>query len=497
MEQPLIIYNTLTRQKELFRPLNPGHVGMYVCGPTVYGDAHLGHARPAITFDLLFRYLKHIGYKVRYVRNITDVGHLEHDADEGEDKIAKKARLEQKEPMEVVQYYLNRYHKAMDALNVLPPSIEPHASGHIIEQIAYVQKILDAGYAYVSEGSVYFDVKKYAEKFNYGILSGRNVNELLETTRELDGQDEKRNACDFALWKKAQPEHIMHWPSPWSEGFPGWHLECSTMGEKYLGDQFDIHGGGLDLLFPHHECEIAQSCAAKGKPTVNYWMHNNMITIDGKKMGKSYGNFITLDEFFTGTHPKLQQAYSPMTIRFFILMAHYRSTVDFSNEALQSAEKGMKRMNEGYANIARIKVAAESAATAETLKMIENTEQAMYEAMNDDLTTPVVISNLFELVSLINKIIDGKAVIGQTGLDKLTAVFKTFFFDILGMKDESVAGADNAKSEAYKGAVDLLLEVRAQAKANKDWATSDLIRNKMAELGFVVKDTKDGATWSI
>ena len=487
----------MSRTKQPFKSIVPDHVGMYVCGPTVYGDGHLGHARPAITFDILYRYLQHIGYKVRYCRNITDVGHLEHDADEGEDKIAKKARLEQKEPMEVVQYYLNRYHKAMDALNVLPPSIEPHASGHIIEQIAYVQKILDAGYAYVSEGSVYFDVKKYAEKFNYGILSGRNVNELLETTRELDGQDEKRNACDFALWKKAQPEHIMHWPSPWSEGFPGWHLECSTMGEKYLGDQFDIHGGGLDLLFPHHECEIAQSCAAKGKPTVNYWMHNNMITIDGKKMGKSYGNFITLDEFFTGTHPKLQQAYSPMTIRFFILMAHDRSTVDFSNEALQSAEKGMKRMNEGYANIARIKVAAESAATAETLKMIENTEQAMYEAMNDDLTTPVVISNLFELVSLINKIIDGKAVIGQAGLDKLTAVFKTFFFDILGMKDESVAGTDNDKSEAYKGAVDLLLEVRAQAKANKDWATSDLIRNKMAELGFVVKDTKDGATWSI
>ena len=453
----------MSRTKQPFKSIVPDHVGMYVCGPTVYGDGHLGHARPAITFDILYRYLQHIGYKVRYCRNITDVGHLEHDADEGEDKIAKKARLEQKEPMEVVQYYLNRYHKAMDALNVLPPSIEPHASGHIIEQIAYVQKILDAGYAYVSEGSVYFDVKKYAEKFNYGILSGRNVNELLETTRELDGQDEKRNACDFALWKKAQPEHIMHWPSPWSEGFPGWHLECSTMCEKYLGDQFDIHGGGLDLLFPHHECEIAQSCAAKGKPTVNYWMHNNMITIDGKKMGKSYGNFITLDEFFTGTHPKLQQAYSPMTIRFFILMAHYRSTVDFSNEALQSAEKGMKRMNEGYANIARIKVAAESAATAETLKMIENTEQAMYEAMHDDLTTPVVISNLFELVSLINKTIDGKAVIGQTGLDKLTAVFKTFFFDILGMKDESVAGADNAKSEAYKGAVDLLLEVRAQA----------------------------------
>ena len=495
--QQLYIYNTLSRTKQPFKSITPDHVGMYVCGPTVYGDGHLGHARPAITFDVLYRYLQHIGYKVRYCRNITDVGHLEHDADEGEDKIAKKARLEQKEPMEVVQYYLNRYHKAMDALNVLPPSIEPHASGHIIEQIAYVQKILDAGYAYESQGSVYFDVKKYAEKFNYGILSGRNINELLDTTRELDGQDEKHNACDFALWKKAQPEHIMHWPSPWSEGFPGWHLECSTMSEKYLGEEFDIHGGGLDLLFPHHECEIAQSCAAKGAPTVHYWMHNNMITIDGKKMGKSYGNFITLDEFFQGTHPKLTQAYSPMTIRFFILMAHYRSTVDFGNEALQSAEKGMKRMTEGYANISRIKVSAPNTETEETNKKVAELENAMYEAMNDDLTTPIVISNLFELVSLINKIIDGQAKIDQTGLDKLTSVFKTFLFDILGMKDESAAGADNSKTEAYKGAVDLLLDLRAQAKSNKDWATSDLIRNKMAELGFVVKDTKDGATWSI
>ena len=470
---------------------------MYVCGPTVYGDAHLGHARPAITFDLLFRYLKHIGYKVRYVRNITDVGHLEHDADEGEDKIAKKARLEQLEPMEVAQYYTNRFHQAMDALGCLPPSIEPHATGHIIEQEQLVQQILDHGYAYVSNGSVYFDVEKYNRDHHYGVLSGRDLENVKDASRELAGVGEKRNQADFALWKAAQPEHIMRWPSPWSEGFPGWHCECTAMGRKYLGEHFDIHGGGMDLIFPHHECEIAQAVAAQGSQMVHYWIHNNMITIDGKKMGKSYGNFITLDEFFTGTHPKLQQAYSPMTIRFFILMAHYRSTVDFSNEALQSAEKGMKRMTEGYANIARIKVAAESAATAETLKMIENTEQAMYEAMNDDLTTPVVISNLFELVSLINKTIDGKAVIGQTGLDKLTAVFKTFFFDILGMKDESVAGADNAKSEAYKGAVDLLLEVRAQAKANKDWATSDLIRNKMAELGFVVKDTKDGATWSI
>ena len=495
--QQLYIYNTLARIKQPFKSIVPERVGMYVCGPTVYGDGHLGHARPAITFDILFRYLQHIGYKVRYVRNITDVGHLEHDADEGEDKIAKKARLEQKEPMEVVQYYLNRYHKAMEALNVLPPSIEPHASGHIIEQIDYVQKILDAGYAYVSEGSVYFDVKKYAQKFNYGILSGRNVNELLDTTRELDGQSEKREACDFALWKKAAPEHIMHWPSPWSEGFPGWHLECSTMSEKYLGEEFDIHGGGLDLLFPHHECEIAQSCACKGHQTVHYWMHNNMITIDGKKMGKSYGNFITLDEFFQGTHPKLQQAYSPMTIRFFILMAHYRSTVDFSNEALQSAEKGMKRMMEGYASIARMKPSETSPETLQTLQAIQTLEERMYEAMNDDLTTPIVISNLYELVSIVNKVVDGLQKIDQAGIDKATQVMKTFLFDILGMKDESGAGASDDKSAAYKGAVDLLLQVRSQAKANKDWATSDLIRNQLAALGFVVKDTKDGATWSL
>ena len=339
----LNIYNTLHRKKEEFVPLHPNHVGMYVCGPTVYGDGHLGHARPAITFDLLFRYLQHQGYKVRYVRNITDVGHLENDADEGDDKIAKKARLEELEPMEVVQYYLNRYHKAMEELNVLPPSIEPHASGHIIEQIAYVQKILDAGYAYVSNGSVYFDIEKYSKDHHYGILSGRNVDELLNTTRDLDGQSEKKNSFDFALWKKASPEHIMRWPSPWSEGFPGWHLECSAMGQKYLGEKFDIHGGGMDLLFPHHECEIAQSVAGQGHECVQYWMHNNMITINGQKMGKSLGNFITLDQFFTGDHEKLEKAYSPMTIRFFILMAHYRSTVDFSNEALQAAEKGLNR----------------------------------------------------------------------------------------------------------------------------------------------------------
>ncbi len=497
MNQKLFLYNTLHRKKEAFVSLTPGRVGMYVCGPTVYGDGHLGHARPAITFDILFRYLQHLGYKVRYVRNITDVGHLEHDADEGEDKIAKKARLEQKEPMEVVQYYLNRYHKAMEALGVLPPSIEPHASGHIMEQIAYVQKILDAGYAYVSEGSVYFDVLKYAKDHDYGCLSGRNVEELLETTRELDGQQEKRHACDFALWKKAQPEHIMRWPSPWSDGFPGWHLECSAMGEKYLGEEFDIHGGGLDLLFPHHECEIAQSVAAQGHHCVHYWMHNNMITIDGKKMGKSYGNFITLDEFFTGRHPKLSQAYSPMTIRFFILMAHYRSTVDFSNEALQGAEKGMKRMMEGFNNLNRVKATATDSRTAATAQKIAGLETAMYEAMNDDLNTPIVISNLFECVGLINRLIDGSDVIDTAGLEKLTAVMKTFLFDLLGMKDESGANAGNSHAEAFGKAIDLLLELRAKAKADKDWATSDMIRNKLAEYGFTIKDTKDGATWTL
>ena len=352
MNGTLYIYNSLSRCKQPFKPLNAPHVGMYVCGPTVYGDAHLGHARPAITFDLVFRYLQHLGYKVRYVRNITDVGHLEHDADEGEDKIAKKARLENLEPMEVAQYYTNRYHAAMDKLNVLRPSIEPHASGHIIEQIAMVQKILDHGYAYVENGSVYFDIEKYNKEHPYGILSGRNFEEMLNTTRELSGQEEKHNPVDFALWKKAEPKHIMRWPSPWSDGFPGWHMECSAMGCKYLGETFDIHGGGMDLMFPHHESEIAQSVAANGKQPVTYWMHNNMITIGGQKMGKSLGNFITLDEFFNGSHinakgeEMIAQPYSPMTIRFFILQAHYRSTLDFSNEALQAAEKGYNRLME-------------------------------------------------------------------------------------------------------------------------------------------------------
>ena len=490
----LLLYNSLKRCKQLFTPLHEGRVGMYVCGPTVYGDGHLGHARPAITFDVLFRYLTHLGYKVRYVRNITDVGHLEHDADEGEDKIAKKARLEQLEPMEVVQYYLNRYHAAMERLNVLPPSIEPHASGHIIEQIAYVQSILDAGYAYVSNGSVYFDVPKYNADHNYGKLSGRNIDELLSETRALDGQQEKRHPADFALWKKAQPEHIMRWPSPWSDGFPGWHLECSTMSEKYLGETFDIHGGGMDLKFPHHECEIAQSVAHNGHDSVRYWMHNNMITINGQKMGKSLGNFITLDEFFTGSHPLLTQAYSPMTIRFFILQAHYRSTVDFSNEALQASEKALDRMLEGWRRLADVKPSEASTVAGEVAAL----KDKCYDAMNDDLNTPIVIAHLFEAVGIINRLRDGHATATQTDLDALRSLFQTFLFDIMGMRSEALADATDQKAlEPYRGAVDLLLQIRSEAKAKKDWTTSDLIRDRMAALGFAVKDTKDGVEWSV
>ena len=489
MENKLTIYNTLTRKKELFEALNPPHVGMYVCGPTVYGDPHLGHARPAITFDILFRYLQHLGYKVRYVRNITDVGHLEHDADEGEDKIAKKARLEQLEPMEVVQYYTLRYHKAMDALNVLPPSIEPHASGHIIEQIELVKQILDNGYAYESQGSIYFDVNKYNKDHHYGILSGRNLDDVLNTTRELDGQEEKHNPADFALWKKAQPEHIMRWPSPWSDGFPGWHCECTAMGRKYLGETFDIHGGGMDLVFPHHECEIAQAVASQGHDMVRYWMHNNMITINGQKMGKSLGNFITLNEFFTGDNKNLQQAYSPMTIRFFILMAHYRGTVDFSNDALQAAEKAMSRLMEAYGAIGRIQPSAES-----TVSVAEFRDKC-YEAMDDDLNTPIVISHLFDAAKVINQAADGKASLTADQIDELKSLFDTFLFDILGIKAEE--GGGSGREEAFGKVVDMLLEQRAIAKANKDWATSDKIRNELTALGFEIKDTKDGATWKL
>ena len=490
MEHPLSIYNTLTRKKEQFIPLHEPHVGMYVCGPTVYGDAHLGHARPAITFDLLFRYLTHIGYKVRYVRNITDVGHLEHDADDGEDKIAKKARLEQLEPMEVVQYYLNRYHHAMEALNVLPPSIEPHASGHIIEQIELVKKILDNGYAYESEGSVYFDVEKYNKDHNYGVLSGRNIDDMLNTTRALDGQDEKRNPIDFALWKCAQPEHIMRWPSPWSDGFPGWLCVCAGMGNKKLGEEFDIQGGGRDLIFPHHECEIAQAVASQGEDMVHYWMHNNMITINGQKMGKSLGNFITLEEFFTGDNKVLSQAYSPMTIRFFILQAHYRSTVDFSNEALQAAEKGLERLMDAYNHLMKLKASDVSTVDVKDLR------RKCYDAMNDDLNSPIVIAHLFDAARAINSVKDGKATISAEDLKELQDVFHTFVFDILGIKDEAASGGSN-NNEAFGKAMDLLLTIRQQAKANKDWATSDKIRNELTAIGFDIKDTKDGAEWKL
>ncbi len=488
MEHKLQIYNTLSRSKEQFIPLHAPNVGMYVCGPTVYGDPHLGHARPAITFDVLFRYLKYLGYKVRYVRNITDVGHLENDADEGEDKIGKKARIEVLEPMEIVDYYTLRYHKAMEMLNVLPPSIEPKASGHIMEQIEFVEKILDAGYAYESDGSVYFDVEKYNKDHHYGILSGRNIDELLETTRNLDGQSEKRRSVDFALWKKASPEHIMRWKAPWSVGFPGWHLECSAMGTKYLGEEFDIHGGGMDLMFPHHECEIAQNQAGLGKSSVRYWMHNNMITIGGQKMGKSLGNFITLEQFFTGNHPLLTKGFSPMTIRFFILQAQYRSTVDFSSEALEASEKGLERLMEGYARLQNLSAGEKSSIE------IGNLREKCEEAMSDDLNTPIVISHLFESLRIVNLVHDGKETISQADLDELNSVFKLYIEDILGLQSTETA---TEGIEAYRKAVDLLLNIRLEAKKNKDWATSDKIRNELTSYGFEIKDTKDGFEWKV
>ena len=494
MEQTLIIYNTLSRRKEAFKPLHAPNVGMYVCGPTVYGDPHLGHARPAITFDILFRYLKHLGYKVRYVRNITDVGHLEHDADAGDDKIEKKARLEQLEPMEIAQHYTNRYHKAMEQLNVLPPSIEPQATGHIIEQEELVKQILANGYAYESNGSIYFDVEKYNQDHKYGILSGRNLTDIINHSRDLAGTEEKHNQADFALWKKAQPEHIMRWPSPWSDGFPGWHCECTAMGRKYLGSHFDIHGGGMDLIFPHHECEIAQAVASQGDQMVRYWMHNNMITINGQKMGKSLGNFITLEQFFTGNHKSLTQAYSPMTIRFFILSAHYRGTVDFSNDALQASEKGLDRLMNGIHDMERIQPSNES--DVATRDFVKGLAQKCYEAMNDDLTTPLVISNLFEACKVINTLIDHKASISAEDLNELKSTMTLFAFDLLGLKSEQ--GDNNAaREEAFGKVVDMVLELRAKAKADKDWTTSDKIRDELAAGGFEVKDTKDGATWKL
>ena len=494
MEQTLLIYNTLHRQKERFEPINAPHVGMYVCGPTVYGDPHLGHARPAITFDILFRYLKHLGYKVRYVRNITDVGHLEHDADEGDDKIEKKARLEQLEPMEIAEYYTRRYHQAMEAMGVLPPSIEPHATGHILEQQELVQQILDNGFAYESNGSIYFDIEKYNEKYHYGKLSGRTLENIKDASRDLSGVGEKKNQADFALWKKASPEHIMRWHSPWSDGFPGWHCECTAMGRKYLGSHFDIHGGGMDLVFPHHECEIAQATASQGDDMVKYWMHNNMITINGQKMGKSLGNFITLEQFFTGNHESLSQPYSPMTIRFFILSAHYRSTVDFSDEALQASQKGLERLMDGIANLDRIAVSDKC--DAQTEEFVKTFRQKCYDAMNDDLQTQVVISLLFEACHLVNNLVDRKATICADCLKELSDTMHLFAEELLGLQ-LAASGGSAAREEAFGKVVDMVLELRSKAKAAKDWATSDQIRDALAAAGFEVKDTKDGAVWKL
>lgn len=490
LKHPLLFYNSLSRKKEEFVPLVPGFAGMYVCGPTVYGPPHLGHARPYVTFDVLFRFLTHIGYKVRYVRNITDVGHLENDTDAGEDKIAKKARIEQLEPMEVVELYTEKFHEAMRALNVRPVSIEPRASGHIIEQIAMISAILENDWAYESNGSVYFDVVKYSKSNDYGRLSGRILDDLIagagNERRELEGQDEKRNPADFALWKKAQPEHIMRWPSPWGEGFPGWHIECSAMSTKYLGQTFDIHGGGMDLLFPHHESEIAQSKGACGSAPVRYWLHNNMITINGQKMGKSLGNFINLEEFFKGTHPLLEQAYSPMTIRFFILQAHYRSPLDFSNDGLRSSEKGLARMLNASKLLQRLTPGTKSTSDIMAWK------NRCYDALFDDLNTAVAVAELFEGVRIINSVHAGTESISETDLVTLRTTFNTFVYDLLGLQDESLSAGQDTDV-----LMKMVLDLRAEAKRDKNFQMSDKIRKNLEDLGFRIKDEKDGATsWS-
>ncbi len=483
----MLLYNTLSRTKEEFKTITPGMVGLYVCGPTVYGDAHLGHARPGITYDVLVRLFLHLGYKVRYVRNITDVGHMENDADFGEDKIEKKARLEQVEPMEIVQHFTIRYHEAMKLLNTLPPNIEPRASGHIIEQITLVKSLLEKGFAYESNGSVYFDVETYNKQYPYGRLSGRALEEMISNSRVLEGQEDKKFPFDFALWKKATPEHIMRWPSPWSDGFPGWHLECSAMSAKYLGDNFDIHGGGMDLRYPHHECELAQNTAARGSGGVNYWMHNNMITINGQKMGKSLGNFITLEELFTGSHKILTQPFSPMTIRFFILQAHYRSTLDFSNEALIAAEKGYKRMMQAGRDLAKLNVKE-----GEVSKEIQNLVNGVYAALQDDMNTPIAIAHLFDAVRIINTAKDNSTSISKGDIIQLNVLFNDIAKDVLGLIDEAAAG-DN--SSVLKGVLGMLLEMRKEAKSQRDFAKSDAIRDKLIGLGIQIKDTKEGTEW--
>jgi cysteinyl-tRNA synthetase len=499
----LKVYNSYTRQKEVFTPITPGHVGMYVCGPTVSGESHLGHARPYITFDVVYRYLQYLGYKVRYVRNITDAGHFEEEGREAEDKISKKAVLEKLEPMELVQKYTNLFHWAMEQFNTLRPSIEPTATGHIVEQIGMIEQIIAAGYAYVANGSVYFDVKKYASGHDYGKLSGRVIDDLLETTRELEGQEEKRDRADFALWKNAAPEHIMRWQSPWGVGFPGWHIECSAMSTKYLGTQFDIHGGGMDLLFPHHESEIAQSSICNHVEPVRYWIHNNMITINGRKMGKSYNNQIRLTEMFSGSHEILEKAYHPMTIRFFILQTHYRSTLDFSNEALQASEKGLKRLWDAYEGLQKLQADGEGTSAkaqepgnVELDKKVNHLLHEFDEFMNDDFGTAKVLANMFELVPVINSMKDKTipvAAISKGTLELLKSKMETWLEDILGLK--GLSEADNGK---LQGVMQLLIDIRKEARSRKDFATSDKIRNQLGHLGISLKDEKGGEmSWTI
>jgi len=486
--QTLKIYNSLSGEKEVFTPIHEGNVGMYVCGPTVYSNVHLGNVRTFMSFDVIFRYFLHLGYKTRYVRNITDVGHIVDDVDDGEDKIAKKARLEQLEPMEVVQQYTVDFHEILNLFNFLPPSIEPTATGHIIEQIEIVKKIMDSGLAYEVNGSVYFDVVKYNKTNNYGILSGRNIDDMLANTRDLDGQGDKKNAQDFALWKKAEPQHIMRWPSPWSDGFPGWHLECTAMSTKYLGNHFDIHGGGMDLKFPHHECEIAQNQACTGHTPVNYWMHANMLTLNGKKMAKSTGNNILPREILTGENPNLSKAFSPSVARFFVLQAHYRSNLDFTNEAILAAEKGFYRLMEAVDGLNEIKPSSTS-----TLD-IAGWKQNCYDAMNDDFNSPILIAQLFEGVRFINLLKDNSATLNAEDLKIFTKTMNAFVFDVLGLKDEKAIGNNNDKLE---GVVQMLINMRMEARANKDFAMSDQIRDQLIALGIQLKDGKEGTTFSV
>ena len=486
-QQELIVYNSLSKSKEVFTPINEGSIGMYVCGPTVYSNVHMGNCRTFLSFDLVFRYLNHLGYKVRYVRNITDAGHLENDGESGDDPILKKARLEQIEPMEVVQRYTVDFHETMKAFNALPPSIEPTATGHIIEQIQIISTIISEGYAYETNGSVYFDVHKFNEDHEYGKLSGRKLEDMVANTRELAAQSEKKNPQDFALWKKADPEHIMRWPSPWSEGFPGWHLECSAMSTKYLGKQFDIHGGGMDLKFPHHECEIAQSEASNKQTPVNYWMHANMLTLNGKKMAKSTGNNILPHELFSGDNDKLSKAFSATVSKFFMFQAHYRSILDFSDDAMLASEKGYNRLMDAFHLIDSISPSDNSSFDVSAWK------QSCYDAMNDDFNSPILIAQLFEAVKYINQIKEGTETISSEDLVTLKDTVNTFVFDVLGLENTT---KNDSGTDKLSGAVNLLIKLRQEARANKDFALSDKIRDELAEVGIQLKDGKEGTTFS-